>query len=193
MWFIGRGSEFGRWFKSKGNFSKLALSIGLVKPVFVSPAEQAQAAPAGSPTSPPQHSVAWPLAACHVLVAEDHALSRQVAGVLLQSMGHRVSFAVNGAEALAKVAAGGIDLVLMDIHMPVMDGLVCALHIRALPGPQARVPMVALTSDMRDDLVRRSRQVGMSMVLSKPLQKRHLQAIFHMQGENLEGLHLAVP
>eukprot|EP01041_Mallomonas_annulata_P037600 gene37600-60933_t len=176
MWFIGRVSELGRWFKSRGGFRRVALSIGLLEPVLASAAVQAKAEPAASPSGAPQASAAW-----HVLLAEDHALSRQVVGVLLQSMGHRVSFAVNGAEALAKVAAGGIDLVLMDIHMPVMDGLVCALHIRALPGPQARVPMVALTSDMRDDLVRRSRQVGMSMVLSKPLQKRHLQAIFHMQ------------
>lgn len=188
MWFIGRGSEFGRWFKSRGNFSKLALSIGLVKPVFVSPAEQAQAAPAGSPTSPPQHSVAWPLAACHVLVAEDHALSRQVAGVLLQSMGHRVSFAVNGAEALASVAGGGIDLVLMDIHMPVMDGLTSAQHIRALPGPQAQVPMVALTSDFRDDLVHRAWQAGMSVVLSKPLQKCQLEAFLSTMAEGLKPL-----
>lgn len=193
MWFIGRVSDVGRWFKSRGNFRKAALPTGLVEPLLTHDDVQAPPIPAAIPSDASQASVAATQAVWHVLVAEDHALSRQVVGVLLHSMGHRVSFAVNGAEALAKVAAGGIDLVLMDIHMPVMDGLICAQRIRALPGPQAQVPMVALSADIRDDMVRRTRQAGMSMVLSKPLQKRHLQAIFPAPGERLESLHPALP
>lgn len=187
MCFIGRLSELGRWFKAWGDAVKGVLPTCRVEPGLSPGAMQATAALAAS--LPTAAAASLPPAVWHVLVAEDHALSRQVVGVLLQSMGHRVSFAANGAEALAKVAGGGIDLVLMDIHMPVMDGLTCAQHIRALPGPQARVPMVALTSDIREELVRKSRQAGMSGILSKPLQKSHLQAIFPKQGERLEDLY----
>ncbi len=107
----------------------------------------------------------------HVLVVEDHEISRKVAGVLLQSMGHRVTFAENGVQALALARVGAFDLVLMDIHMPQMDGLTCARHIRALPEPQALVPMVALTADLNDQIVKLSKMAGMQHVLSKPLQK----------------------
>ncbi len=185
---MGRVSDVGRWFKSRGELRKAALPGWLVEPVGKPGAEQAPAGPVVPASAPPQTSAVLPSAVWHVLVAEDHGLSRQVAGVLLQSMGHRVSFAVNGAEALASVAGGGIDLVLMDIHMPVMDGLTSAQHIRALPGPQAQVPMVALTSDFRDDLVHRARQAGMSVVLSKPLQKCQLEAFLSTMAEGLKPL-----
>lgn len=112
----------------------------------------------------------------HVLVVDDHEISRKVAGVLLQSMGHRATFAQNGVEALALATVGGYDLVLMDIHMPQMDGLTCARHIRALPEPQALVPMVALTADLNDGVVKQSQLAGMKHVLSKPLQKSLLAA-----------------
>lgn len=107
----------------------------------------------------------------HVLVVEDQEISRKVAGVLVQSMGHRVTYAENGVQALALATVGGFDLVLMDIHMPQMDGLTCARHIRALPEPQALVPMVALTGDLNDRTVMQSKMAGMEHVLSKPLQK----------------------
>lgn len=108
---------------------------------------------------------------CHVLVAEDQELSRKVVGVLLQSMGHRVSYAEDGVQALELAKLGGIDLVLMDIHMPLMDGLTCARLIRALPGPQAFVTMVALTADLNAHTVEQAKLAGMQEVLSKPLQK----------------------
>ena len=114
---------------------------------------------------------------CHVLVVEDHAVSRKVMGLLLQSLGHRVSFAENGAVAFAQVSSRVFDLVLMDVHMPVMDGLTCARQIRALPGPYGRVPMVALTSDVRESLVEEAQRAGMQQVLSKPLQKSHLERV----------------
>lgn len=124
-----------------------------------------------------QTSDAAPSAALHVLVAEDHPVNRKVVGLLLQSMGHQVSFAEDGRQALALAEHDDFDLVLMDIHMPVMDGLTSARQIRALPGPRARVPIVALTADVMNDAAEQAMAAGMNAFLSKPLQKTQLQAV----------------
>lgn len=115
--------------------------------------------------------------ALHVLVAEDHPVNRKVVGLLLQSMGHQVSFAEDGQQALTQASQTDFDLVLMDIHMPVMDGLSSARHIRALPGARGQVPIVALTADVMNDAAEQAMAAGMNAFLSKPLQKTQLQAV----------------
>jgi signal transduction histidine kinase/CheY-like chemotaxis protein len=125
----------------------------------------------------PQAIDTVPSAALHVLVAEDHPVNRKVVGLLLQSMGHQVSFAEDGQQALALAEQADFDLVLMDIHMPVMDGLTSARRIRALPGPRARVPIVALTADVMNDAAEQAMGAGMNAFLPKPLQKAQLQAV----------------
>ncbi len=115
--------------------------------------------------------------ALRVLVAEDHPVNRKVVGLLLQSMGHQVSFAEDGQQALAQASQFDFDLVLMDIHMPVMDGLSSARQIRALPGERGRVPIVALTADVMNDVADQANAAGMNAFLSKPLQKSLLQAV----------------
>lgn len=201
MWFIWRMSDVGRWLK-RGGDAKYGVSSSLPVQAALAPAldeaqqppppdeQQPHNAPAASPWGP-QGQGGVPTQGWHVLVAEDNALSRQVMGVVLQNMGHHASFATNGAEALAKVAAGGIDMVLMDIHMPVMDGLTSAQHIRALPGPLSSVYMVGLTADVHDDLVRRAQRAGIPVVLSKPLQKCELESVMATFAKHAEGLHPA--
>jgi signal transduction histidine kinase/ActR/RegA family two-component response regulator len=146
-----------------------APAVNLVEPV-VSVDE------VGSVSSPHlfKEAVSAPL---HVLVAEDHPVNRKVVGLMLQSMGHQVSFAENGEQALEKAQHTDFDLVLMDIHMPVMDGLASARKIRLLPGPRARVPIVALTADVMNDAAEQALAAGMNSFLSKPLQKNQLQAV----------------
>ncbi|MBD3837614.1 ATP-binding protein [Brevundimonas sp.] len=106
----------------------------------------------------------------HVLVVDDNAANRFVAGKLLEMFGCSAEMAENGAEALDAVQARPFDLVLMDIKMPVMDGVAAARAIRALPGPEARLPILALTAnaDERDeaDYV----AAGMNGVAQKPIQ-----------------------
>jgi len=113
----------------------------------------------------------------HVLVAEDHPVNRKVVGLLLQSMGHQVSFAEDGQQAITQASQTDFDLVLMDIHMPVMDGLSSARHIRALSGARGQVPIVALTADVMNDAAEQAMAAGMNAFLSKPLQKTQLQAV----------------
>jgi signal transduction histidine kinase len=119
--------------------------------------------------------------ALRVLVAEDHPVNRKVVGLLLQSMGHQVSFAEDGQQALTQASQFDFDLVLMDIHMPVMDGLSSTRHIRALPGERGRVPIVALTADVMSDAADQAMASGMNAFLSKPLQKTQLQAVMPLK------------
>jgi signal transduction histidine kinase/ActR/RegA family two-component response regulator len=106
----------------------------------------------------------------HVLVVDDNATNRFVAGKLLEMFGCTAETAENGAEAVAAVQDRRFDLVLMDIKMPVMDGVAAARAIRALPGPVGRLPILALTAnaDERDeaDYV----AAGMNGVAQKPIQ-----------------------
>ena len=137
----------------------------------------APASGAGTPRAPDPIDPASPSEPLHVLVAEDHPVNRKVVGLLLQSMGHQVSFAEDGQQALTQASQTDFDLVLMDIHMPVMDGLSSARHIRALPGARGRVPIVALTADVMNDAAEQAKAAGMNAFLSKPLQKTQLQDV----------------
>ena len=132
---------------------------------------------AGTPAAPGLIGPASPSEPLHVLVVEDHPVNRKVVGLLLQSMGHQVSFAEDGQQALTQASQTDFDLVLMDIHMPVMDGLSSARYIRALPGARGQVPIVALTADVMNDAAEQARAAGMNAFLSKPLQKKQLETV----------------
>lgn len=126
------------------------------------PADQrAQAAPVAEPTS---HDT------LHVLVVDDNATNRFVATQVLTLFGCTSETAENGQEAVERVQAGGFDLVLMDIKMPVMDGVSAARTIRALPTPLAAIPILALTAnaDPRDEAEYLA--AGMDGVAQKPIQ-----------------------
>jgi signal transduction histidine kinase/CheY-like chemotaxis protein len=112
-----------------------------------------------------------------VLVAEDHPINRKFIGLLLDKLGHRVDFAEDGQQALELAAAHDYDIILMDIHMPVMDGLEATRQIRRLKDRRAQVPIVALTADVVDDAAERARAVGMNGFLAKPVQRPQLEAV----------------
>jgi len=129
--------------------------------------------PPERPTLPPAPTaLTW-----RVLVAEDHPVNRKFVGLLLEKLGHQVQFAENGVEALALARDHDFDLVLMDIHMPEMDGLSATRHIRALPSGRARVPIIALTADVMNEAQEQAREAGMDAFLSKPVQKQQLQEV----------------
>ncbi|WP_088280296.1 ATP-binding protein [Ideonella sp. A 288] len=104
-----------------------------------------------------------------VLIAEDHPINRMYLGALLERMGHRPRQAVNGLEAVQAARAQHFDLVLMDVHMPVMDGVAAAEAIRALPTAQATPRIVALTADVFADTRQRCLRVGIDEVVTKPV------------------------
>lgn len=104
-----------------------------------------------------------------LLVAEDHPVNRRVMGLLLDQAGLRHEFAEDGVAALEAAATGRYGLVLMDVQMPRMDGLAAARAIRALPGPAADVPIVAVTAEALSTEDEALAGAGIRAVLTKPV------------------------
>ncbi|MEQ8396886.1 ATP-binding protein [Thalassobaculum sp.] len=114
------------------------------------------------------------LRSLHVLVAEDNIVNQRVARGLLEKRGHRVTVVPDGAQAVAAVAAGGVDVVLMDLHMPEMDGIGATRAIRALYGALASVPIVAATAGAMEHEVQACLDAGMDAAVAKPIDPRVL-------------------
>ena len=128
---------------------------------------QPAAEPAGA-AGPPAARAA-PGRVLRVLVVDDSRINQRLVTVLLQSEGHSVDVASNGREAVEAVMRETYDAVLMDVQMPVMDGVQAARRIRSLPPPLSTVPIIALTADALAGADERYRAAGMDAYLSKPL------------------------
>jgi CheY-like chemotaxis protein len=116
--------------------------------------------------------------ALHVLVAEDHPVNRQYIAALLENLGHQAEFASNGEAAVAAARETRFDLVLMDLHMPVLDGVAATRAIRALPQPaRSTVPIVAMTADGFQETRERCLVAGMNDFLSKPVGREKLGSL----------------
>jgi len=113
-----------------------------------------------------------------ILMAEDMPVNAEIMIMVLSMRGMEVEHAPNGQEAVNAFAAsppGYYDAVLMDIRMPIMDGLKATETIRALDRPDAKkVPIIAMTANAFDEDVQRSLQAGMNAHLSKPVEPEHL-------------------
>ncbi|MGE8058923.1 ATP-binding protein [Pseudomonas sp. NPDC089547] len=114
-------------------------------------------------------------ASLDILVVEDVALNREVAGGLLLSDGHRVSFADDAAQALQVCAQRRFDLILLDVHLPGMSGVELCWQLRANPGPNRHSRIVALTAGVQPGQVSGYLEAGMQGVLAKPLRLVNLR------------------
>lgn len=108
-----------------------------------------------------------------ILLAEDNAINTEVAAMLLQDRGFSVDTAQNGEQALQTYQASALnyyDAILMDIRMPVMDGLTAAARIRTSPRADAgQIPIIAMTANAFDDDIAKSMAAGMNAHLAKPI------------------------
>ena len=111
-----------------------------------------------------------------VLVVDDVLMNRDIASSFLRSAGHEVVCAEDGAEAVAVVESTELDVVLMDVRMPGMDGLEATRRIRALGGARGRIPIIALTAHAFREQIEACRRAGMSSHLSKPFEMDALLA-----------------
>jgi CheY-like chemotaxis protein len=155
----GRGSTFTLTFKADEAEPAAA------------PASKAEAAPVAAKRS---------LRGARVLLTDDNAINRQVIKLFLAPQGCEIQEATNGKEALDKISTQPFDVVLLDVHMPVMDGKEAIQRIRASGQPWAAIPVIALTADaMRGDR-EKYLALGMTDYLSKPVDQRELMVKMHL-------------
>ena len=105
-----------------------------------------------------------------ILVADDAAANRELIVAILTGLGLEADAVCDGAEAVDAARTGRYDLVLMDMQMPVMDGLVATRAIRAMDGPIARLPILALSANVQREQIDRCLAAGMDGHLGKPIQ-----------------------
>ncbi len=105
-----------------------------------------------------------------VLVAEDSSVIQNLTKKILQFQNFEISSAKNGQEVIGMLSQENYDVVLMDINMPVMDGMECAKQIRAMSDPaKAEIPILAITGNARNYSMEDFKEVGINEFLPKPL------------------------
>jgi signal transduction histidine kinase/CheY-like chemotaxis protein len=139
-----------------------------IKLVAARPAAPAVAGLGQSPVAPPR--------ALRVLLAEDNAVNRRLAEILLKKQGHSVAVAENGRAAVALFDGEAFDLILMDVQMPEMDGLeaTAAIRKREQETGSQRIPIVALTAHAMNGDRERCVAAGMDGYISKPINPQEL-------------------
>ncbi|HEY0599120.1 ATP-binding protein [Brevundimonas sp.] len=132
------------------------------------PAEETEAEAAAAADGPAAPGLA---PALRLLIADDHPTNRKVVEIILAGAGVQITAVDNGLEAVRAYSLGGYDLVLMDMQMPVMDGLTATAEIRAAEARAGapRVPIVMLTANALPEHVRAGRQAGADGHLTKPI------------------------
>lgn len=131
------------------------------------------AAPPGAPGLDPEDDDP-DVPPMRILLAEDNAVNRMLVSKVLAQAGHRVDEAVDGREALRAAVRTDYDVILMDMQMPVMDGLEATRAIRTLPGQSASVPIIAVTADAMPEHRRIYLDAGVDSLLTKPIDWRLL-------------------
>jgi CheY-like chemotaxis protein len=137
----------------------------------------------------PQATIPGHLAATYplrILVAEDNPINQQLALVILTRMGYTPDFAENGKEVLTMLETKEIDLILMDIQMPEMDGLETTRLIRNAPGPQPII--IAMTANVMQGDEEECLAEGMNDYLSKPVDLDQLISKLRKWGTNINTL-----
>jgi CheY-like chemotaxis protein len=140
---------------------------------FELPAVRLQAAEAGQG---PANAVAQPLQG-RVLLVDDHAMNRMLGETLLGLLGCEVDLASSGEEAVEAASRVRYGAILMDVHMPKMDGLAATRAIRAGGGPSAQTPVIAMSADVMTRNLEDCRNAGMVDHIAKPVQLPVMHAV----------------
>ncbi len=123
-----------------------------------------------------------------ILMADDAAANRELVVAIMGGLGVALETVEDGAQAVEAARGGGYDLILMDVHMPVMDGLDATRAIRALAGEAGRVPIIALTANVQPEQVQRCREAGMDDHVGKPIQVTELLRVIAARLEQRASL-----
>jgi two-component system, sensor histidine kinase len=104
-----------------------------------------------------------------ILCAEDNPYGRVVMNTILTELGHRTDFVANGEAAVKSAAGGGYDVLLLDVALPVLDGLQATRRIRALGGAVSRVPIIGISGRTESGDERAALSAGMNFYFTKPV------------------------
>lgn len=113
----------------------------------------------------------------HVLLVEDNLINQKVAKKLLQRIGFEISCANNGREALEAIEGKHYDIILMDMQMPVMDGLEATRNIRLREDGEKHIPIIAMTANAMKGDKEKCFEAGMDDYLSKPIKPEELEKV----------------
>ncbi len=111
-----------------------------------------------------------------ILLVEDHEINQELARAVLQAAGHRVDVVGNGAEAVRAVQLRSYEVILMDVQMPIMDGLSATRHIRQLAPPACDIPIIAMSANVLPAQIADFHQAGMDDHVGKPFRQPDLLA-----------------
>lgn len=120
----------------------------------------------------------------NILVVDDDELNRRMMQVILKREGHQIECVANGLEALEAVKSKSYDIVLMDLQMPVMDGVDASRRIREWEGEKRRTFIVALTASYMPERGRELYEAGIDNYIAKPFDMQHLRHILQYGVEN---------
>ena len=129
------------------------------------------------PPAAPPGAAPEPTAPLRVLVVEDTHASRIVLAAMLARDGHTAVLSRDGLDGVRQAGRGAVDLIVMDLDMPRLDGVAAARRIRAGAGPNARTPIVALTAHCSPADRARLREAGIDAIETKPLSRARLRAL----------------
>jgi CheY-like chemotaxis protein len=158
----------------------------VVAPPVVAERPRAPAAPAQAEEAAPEVDAAPAMpeaGAPRVLLAEDHPINRRVVELILGAAGVDLTSVENGAEAVEAASRAHFDLILMDMQMPVMDGLAAIRAIRALDGPIAETPIFTLTANALPEHKQASAAAGADGHITKPVAPALLLSVVERAAE----------
>ena len=139
--------------------------------------------------APGDVSVQTDIRPLRILVAEDNPVNQEIAAATLENEGHRVDLVANGIEALEAVRNFPYDLILMDVHMPEMDGLMAARKIREMGPDFVTIPIIAITADAMAGDREKYLAAGMDAYVSKPVDRSVLfETIARCLRENADAV-----
>jgi CheY-like chemotaxis protein len=138
------------------------------------PSKPAEPAAKASPADQTDKSHMRQVLGARVLLVDDNTVNRQVVKLFMTQLAPVIVEAANGAEALERLEEHAFDIVLLDVHMPVMDGKEAIRRIRASDKPWRDIPVIALTADAMSGDKERYLSLGMSDYISKPIDAREL-------------------
>jgi len=135
--------------------------------------------PDGAASSPPSTPVAFPQSKGTLLIVEDHSINQQVAKGIVAKLGYGCDVAADGREALAALERRSYDAVLMDCHMPEMDGFEATSEIRRREAGERHVPIIAMTAGAMAEDRDKCIEAGMDDYVSKPVKEGALESVLN--------------